>query len=116
MARVYVPATLPLLREYVAAGRIPAEADRVVAPGEDEESEYAALMTAADLSAEAQQPGARRVVVAVVTAAVEGELRWSDVVAVHADPGERAADADPDEDLAWYATQEVPDLLDPGTV
>jgi hypothetical protein len=33
------------------------------------------------------------------------------VVAVHADPADRPADADPDDDLAWYATQEVPDLL-----
>ena len=36
---------------------------------------------------------------------------WSDVVAVHADPAERPADADPNEDLGWFATQEVPDLL-----
>jgi hypothetical protein len=33
------------------------------------------------------------------------------VVAVHADDAERGPDADPDDDLAWYATQEVPDLL-----
>ena len=34
-----------------------------------------------------------------------------DVVAVHADPVDRPPDADPDEDLAWYATQELEQLL-----
>jgi hypothetical protein len=44
-------------------------------------------------------------------AEVEGEpevIGIGDVVAVHADP---ADDADPDDDLGWYATQEIPDLL-----
>jgi hypothetical protein len=37
----------------------------------------------------------------------------ADVVAVHADPHDLTASADPDdlEDLGWYATQEIPDLL-----
>jgi hypothetical protein len=30
---------------------------------------------------------------------------------VHADVADRPADADPDEDLGWFATQEIPDLL-----
>ena len=33
--------------------------------------------------------------------------RWRGVVAVHVDT---ADDADEDDDLAWYATQEIPDL------
>ena len=109
--RVYVPATLDALREYVASGAVPAAAERVVAPAADEESEYAALMTAADLSAESQEPGARRVVVAAEVADPDTEIPWREVVAVHADPAPRAADADPEDDLAWYATQEVADLF-----
>ena len=31
----------------------------------------------------------------------------SDVVAVHCDVADRPADADPDDDLAWFATQEI---------
>ena len=34
-----------------------------------------------------------------------------DWVAVHCDVADRPADADPDDDLAWFATQEIPDLL-----
>lgn len=109
MPRVYVPATLTTLGEYVAAGRVPAEAERVVPPAEDEETEYAALMTAADLSAEAAPGDGRRVVITVETSGDgEGELPWADVVAVHADT---EPCTDPDEDLAWFATQEVGDLL-----
>ena len=48
--RVYAPATLALLREWHTAAEVPASAARVVAPDDDEESEYAALMTAADAS------------------------------------------------------------------
>jgi hypothetical protein len=37
----------------------------------------------------------------------------ADVVAVHADAHDLTPYADPDdlEDLGWYATQEIPDLL-----
>lgn len=109
MARVYVAASLTSLREYAAAGLVPAGPDRVVAAAEDEDSEYAALMTAADLSADAQPPGSRRVVLVAETAGdPDADLSWEDVVALHAD---EAPDADPDDDLAWYATQELDDLL-----
>ena len=38
--------------------------------------------------------------------------RLADVVAVHADADDVPDDgADPDDDLGWYATQEIPDLL-----
>ena len=35
-------------------------------------------------------------------------MTWRDVVAVHVDDRD---DADPDDDLAWWATQEIDDLL-----
>lgn len=111
--RVYLPATLGLLAEWYAAGRVPATAERVVAAGSDEESEYLALMTAADLAAGLLEDPDRRVVV-VAEATETGEIAFTDVVAVHADTEDlrphraRAEDAP---DLAWFATQEVPDLL-----
>jgi len=116
--RAYVPATLQLLAEWHAAGVVPADADRLVAPGEDEESEYAALMGAADASQELPGGAGRRVVVVLevpdtsdTSATAATPVSWWDVAAVHADPVERPPGADPDDDLAWYATQEVPHLL-----
>ena len=38
----------------------------------------------------------------------DGPVAWRDVVAVHVDDRD---DADPDDDLVWWATQEVGDLL-----
>ncbi len=100
--RVYLPATLDQLGAWANQRRIPAEAERVLAESEDEQDEYAALMTAADLA----DPGRRVVVVAEVPGDGEGEVDWAAVAAIHADPEPRGADADPDEDLAWFATQE----------
>jgi hypothetical protein len=80
--------------------------DVVVAASESEEDEYAALMTAADLSAGrigGLPDGQRRRVVVVF------ESDGAEVLAVHADT---ADDADPDDDLAWYARQEIGALLD----
>lgn len=111
MTRLYVPATRQLLGAWHAAGGVPAGAERVVAPGDDEESEYAALMTAADLATGLGPTDGRRVVVvADVTGDGEGELPVSAWAAVHADAVDRAPDADPDDDLAWFAVQEIPDL------
>jgi hypothetical protein len=114
VTRIYLPTTLEGLREAWAAGALEPGDDLVVAEGDDEDSEYAALMTAADASA-ALLPGAgRRVVVVAEVAgapAAGHPVPLARVVAVHADPADRPADADPDDDLAWYATQEVPDLL-----
>ena len=50
------------------------------------------------------------VVVAEPAAGAEA-VAIADVVAVHCDTEDRAADADPDDDLAWFATQEIPDLI-----
>lgn len=106
--RVYVPTTLTGLAAYVDHGSIPGSAERVVADGEDEESEYAALMTAADVSAQMLVGRGRRVVVVAEPPDAEGDLPMRLVVAVHVDTGD---DADADDDLAWYATQEIPDLI-----
>ena len=113
MTRRYVPTTLPdLARDW--EGDAPPVAGAVLAHDDAEETEYAALMTAADASAElvASLPDGqrRRVVVVVETAGPDDPATWRDVVAVHADDHD---DADPDADLAWWATQEVGGLLAP---
>ena len=111
MTRRYLPSTLPrLAEEWEREG--PEVLDPVVAEDDGEETEYAALMTAADASADllAALPDGqrRRVVVVVETATADGSATWRDVVAVHVDSQD---DADPDDDLAWWATQEIGDLI-----
>ncbi|PUA79446.1 DUF6912 family protein [Nocardioides currus] len=110
--RVYVPLTLDSLAEADEAGLVPSDLDRVVADDESEEGEYAALMTAADLSAELLAaagggPG-RRVVLAADVDDVDGAVPRRAWAALHVDT---TAGADPDDDLAWFATQEIPDVL-----
>ena len=111
MIRRYLPSTLPRLTEDWEGGG-PQVLDPVVAEDDSEETEYAALMTAADASAErlAGLPDGRRrrVVVVAETATEGGPVTWRDVVAVHVDSVD---DADADDDLAWWATQEIGDLL-----
>jgi hypothetical protein len=109
--RVYVPTTAAGLVRLRDDGSLPASAERYVADGDGEEQEYAALMAAAAESAELLAGAGRRVVVVAEVADADGEVALRDVVAVHADPADRPADADPDEDLAWYATQELGTLL-----
>ncbi|GAB3656534.1 hypothetical protein GCM10027596_10860 [Nocardioides korecus] len=105
--RIYVPLTLEALATLVGTGELSAYDEPFVAPGEDEESQYAALEAAADASAQAQPSGARRVVL-VAEVDQEGDpVPLRRVLAVHADvEGARLGD-----DLAWFATQEIPDLL-----
>ena len=107
MTRLYLPATLDLLAAWHAEGRVPGDVEPVVAEDDSEEGEYAALMTAADLSRE--QAGTARRVVLVAEVAEPGRdvplKRW---VAVHVDDAEGADD---DDDLGWYAVQEIPFLL-----
>lgn len=107
--RVYVPASVPLLGGWVRSGGVPAPGpERYVAEDDDEETEYAALMAAADASREL---GADRRV--VVVAELPGDdpdapVPLARIVAVHVDePG-----ADPDDDLAWYAPEELAQLLE----
>jgi len=111
VTRRYLPSSLPRLAEDWADDG-PRVVDPVLAPDDGEESEYVALMTAADASAElvAGLPDGRRrrVVVVAESSAADGPVRWRDVVAVHVDTED---DADADDDLAWWATQEIGDLL-----
>ena len=52
------------------------------------------------------------VVAEVAAAGLPTTVTLADVVAVHADPDDVPDDgADPDDDLGWYATQEIADLL-----
>ncbi|MEI7057592.1 hypothetical protein WBG06_17345 [Nocardioides sp. CCNWLW239] len=117
MTRIYVPATLALLADWYAAGELPGTADGYAAPDDSEEAEYAALMSAADDSAALLAGPGRRVVVVVDAPDALAHHLESQVVplklvaAVHADLADRPADADPDEDLGWFATQEIPDLI-----
>ena len=112
MSRAYLPATLEDLLEWHAAGAVPVGPDALVVDVDDEELEYDALMTAAAVSAELLDgPGRRVVVVADTDPAGPDRVAWTDVVAVHADPADRPLGADPDEDLAWFATQEIPHLF-----
>lgn len=112
MTRLYVPATLTDLAALAGDGMLAVPDDAVAAADDTEDEEYAALVTAAEASADrvgGLGDGLRRRVVVVVE--VDGAppaLSMSDVVAVHVDP---ADDADPDDDLGWYATQEIPHLL-----
>lgn len=112
MIRRYLPSTLPRLMEEWGGDGPEVLGDPVVAEDDGEETEYAALMTAADGSAEllSELPDGhrRRVVVVAETVAEDGPVTWRDVVAVHVDDRD---DARPDDDLAWWATQEIGDLL-----
>ena len=114
MTRAYLPLTIASLAEADAAGEVEVTDDVVVAADDSEEQEYAALMTAADLSAELLA-GPGRCVVLVVDLAAEPEAgqrvpraRWA---AVHADVEDRPVDADPDDDLGWFGVQEIPHLI-----
>ena len=106
--RVYVPSSLDLLAAWHAAGEVPWPEETVVAEEEDEASEYDALMTAADASAELIGGHGRRVVVVAEGAAADHPIALRRVVAVHADVEDFT---DPDDDLAWFATQEIDQLL-----
>ncbi|GAA4697469.1 DUF6912 family protein [Nocardioides conyzicola] len=112
--RVYLPLTAALLADLHATGEVTVTDDFVVAEDDSEDGEYAALMTAADAST-ALLAGAGRRVVVVAELEKEPEPGWTiplkRLVAVHADPEDRPADADPDEDLGWYGVQEIPQLL-----
>ena len=106
--RVYVPTTLDGLAGFVLEGGIPELVERVEAAEESEEAEYDALMTAAAISAGLLDGPGKRVVVVAETSDPTGVIALRLVVAVHVDTED---DADPDADLAWYATHEIQDLL-----
>lgn len=108
--RRYLPSTLPdLAREWGSQG--PDATGALQAEDDSEESEYAALMGAADASQsrlDGLADGLRRRVVVVVEAGAPEQPTWDDVVAVHVDSVD---DADPDDELGWWATQEITDLV-----
>ena len=106
--RVYVPTTLSGLAGFVDAGVVPGSAEHLTAADDSEEAEYDALMTAAASSAALREGPGRRVVVVAEVADPAGDIALERVVAVHVDTED---DADEDDDLAWFATQEIPDLL-----
>lgn len=134
--RVYLPTTLGELASALSDGGFgpaPIRAHAVTealreasGEGSDEEWEYAALMAAAEESRELVPDGepVRRVVVAaevqeavptpgeVTGVEVPGAVAMRDVAAVHADLSE--ADAARGEDLCWFATQEITDLVATG--
>jgi hypothetical protein len=111
VTRVYLPTTPAGLARLRDDGSLPASEERYVADGDTEEQEYAALMAAAADSAGLLDGPGRRVVVVAEVADPDGVVPLRDVVAVHADPEDRPAGADPDEDLGWFATQEIDQLL-----
>ena len=106
--RVYLPLTLAGLAQAHDSGSIPAAAERFVAADEDEQSEYDALMAAADASAALLDGPGRRVVLVAEVGDADGAITMDEVVACHVDLEDGA---DPDDDLGWFATQEIPDLL-----
>ena len=136
--RIYIPATITSLTQYVANGGVgpgPVRARAVTRwlreawpEADEEEWEYAALMAAADDSAAlltAEDPPRRVVLAADVDSVVErrdsslvevdSAFGFTQVKSVHADTADIAAGAayDPVElgDLGWYGVQEIPDLL-----
>ena len=118
MTRLYLPATVHRLAKLDQQGILPVGDDVVVAPDDSEDAEYDALMTAAETSlglADELDPGERRRVVIVAEVSTLPEsISLADVVAVHADVDDVPPSVDPDDlgDLGWYATQEIPRLLD----
>ena len=109
--RVYVPATLAILAELASRGELPASTDRFVAADESEEAEYDALTEAAAASAAQLGAVGRRVVVVAELSDPDGPVPVTLVEAVHADTEDVDAAAGDLPDLAWYAVQEIPDLL-----
>ncbi|HET6153483.1 MAG TPA: hypothetical protein VFE15_11025 [Marmoricola sp.] len=114
--RIYIPATLDRLAAYVERGFVPGSNEYFIADDDSEDAEYAAMTAAALDAAELLDRSGRRVVLVADAVARGGddgvvEVAMSDVLAVHVD----LEDVDPSSDdlpeLAWYATQEIPDLL-----
>lgn len=113
MTRLYLPTTFDQLRQLLAGAAIDPGDDAVSAENDSEEAEYAALMTAADASALRSAATGRRAVLVVEVVDPAAPVHLVDVVALHADTEDRGPDADPDDDLAWFASQEIDHLLGP---
>ena len=133
--RVYVPASMGALAQFVEDGGIgpsPVHAHAVTGwlreswpDGNDEEWEYAALMAAADEAAAAlteDDPPRRVVLVAEVETVsedpestevtVDSAIGMRLVQALHADTTDVDVSAPASlGDLGWFGVQEIPDLL-----
>lgn len=131
--RVYVPLTSSGLAALVREGRIegPFRAHAVTdelraewPEGDEEEHEYAALMAAGAASLALRGSGdapRRHVVAADVPAAtpvpgedptlveVTADVPWRHVAAAHVDTTDGASE---DDELAWFATQEIRGLVE----
>jgi len=132
--RVYVALTSSTLADLVASGRLaaPIRAHAVTPtlvgelPGaDDEELEYAATCAAADDSWDARggSDAPRRYVLAadvpaavpvdddVTTVRVDSNIAMADVAALHCDVVDLSYDQLEHVELAWFATQEIADLV-----
>ena len=133
--RVYVPLTSSGLAALVEEGRIegPFRAHAVTdalreawPEGDEEDHEYAALMAAgaASLALRSGDDAPRRHVVAADVPAVTGvpgddptlvevaaDVPWRNVASAHVDTVDGAGE---DDELAWFATQEIRDLVEAG--
>ena len=129
--RIYLPMTSSALVRLVAEGRLDGpfrahavtEALREAWPDGDQEAwEYAALMAAAASSSALRgaEDRPRRYVVAADVPAFEevagdeptlvdvaADVPWKNVAAAHLDTEDRSDTAAEDDDLAWFATQEI---------
>lgn len=116
--RVYLPTTRAGLAALVAGEgweELSVGVEPVVAEGDSEDEEYAALMTAADASTALYdatgEAGRRRVVVVADVPSAKAGVTLDVVASVHLDTEDRDADADPDDDLAWFVPDELAQLL-----
>jgi hypothetical protein len=116
--RVYIPGSLEMLARWVENGQVPASSEYFLADDESEEAEYAAMEAAVFEAADFLAVPGRRVVV-VADAVPAGEpgnehvaaVPINKILAVHSDTDDVDPLADELPDLAWFATQEIPDLL-----
>jgi len=131
--RVYVPLTSSGLADLVAVRVLPPATGHAVTDAvrrqwpdaDDEELEYAALAAAAEASWLARGAGdrPRRHVLAVDVTRAEPAAEddpsgvrlpeptsWAAIAALHLDVEDVTDPAPGEGDLAWFATQEIPDL------
>jgi len=105
-SRIYLPLTLERLATIVEAGVAGEELERFVAVDDSEESEYLALMSAADASTAL---GASRRVVLVAEVdhedAAAPRRTWT---AVHVDSND---EHDADDEPGWFGIQELHQIL-----
>ena len=109
--RIYVPTTLPGLAAYVRADAVPSTAERFTAEDDSEEAEYEALAEAAEAAAGLLDEPGRRVVLVADVSDEDAAFPVRLIEAVHADTDDVDPGDDDLPDLAWFASQEIEDLL-----